>query len=172
MTEHADVSQFQSLLQDPAVWVAISFVLFFAFFGKKLGKVLFSSLDTRATNIRSELDEARRLREEAENILALYRRKYSNAAKEAETILAQAREDANRMTQAAEAELKTLIENRTRMAQDKIAQAESKAIQEVRDHVVDITITAAKTLIMESLSHMSGDELVQMAIADIERKVH
>lgn len=162
----------ESMLQDPRFWVAVAFVLFIAVFGKKLWKVLAQGLDGRSARIRSELDEAKRLREEAQAVLDAYRTKHAESLKEAEAILTQARKDANRLVEQANAELKRLLDARTRMAEDKIAQAEKQAVNDVRDHVVDITIAAAKAIIMENIQQMPGDDLIRKAIADIERKVH
>jgi F-type H+-transporting ATPase subunit b len=76
------------------------------------------------------------------------------------------------MVAAAQVELKHLLDARTRMAEAKISQAEKQAVDEVRGHVIDITISAAKALILENIQEMPGDELIKRAIADIERKVH
>ena len=160
------------MLEDPRFWVMIAFFGFFALFGKKLWTVLSKGLDSRSDRIRMELEEARRLREEAQFVLDAYRKKNAESLKEAEAILTQARQDADRLVASANEELKRLLEARTRMAEDKIALAEKQAVDEVRDHVVDITIAAAKTLIMENIQQMPGDELIRKAIADIERKVH
>lgn len=168
----AEHSGFMAKLEDPTAWVLVAFVLFFVMFGRKMFKAAGGALDSRSDKIRHDLEEARRLREEAETVLATYRKKYNESMQEAEEILARARNDANRMVENAEKELKVMLESRTRMARDKIAQAEKQAVQEVRDHVIDITVSAAKTLIIENLQHVSADELVKQAIADIERKVH
>lgn len=161
-----------AVLSQPTFWVAMAFVIFFALAGKMLWRALTKGLDGRAERIRQELEEARRLREEAEALLATYRTRHAESMKEAEGILAKARADAARMAQDAEAELKQMLAARTRMAEDKIAQAEKQAVSEVRDHVVDITIAAAKSLIIENLETTPGDELIRRAVADLERKVH
>lgn len=163
---------FDAVLASPQTWVALAFVLLFVFFGKKLFGALFRALDYRSGRIKNELEEAERLRTEAEAVLASYREKHRACLKEAEGILAKAREDADRLVKEAQAELKIMLEARRRMAEEKILQAEKQAVDEVRDHVVDITISAAKTLIMENIAQTSGDELIRRAIADIERKVH
>ena len=162
----------ESMLEDPRLWVAVAFALFLAMFGKKLWKLLAGGLDSRSARIRSELEEARRLREEAQAVLDAYRTKHAESLREAEALLAQARKDANRLVEQANAELKRLLDARTRMAEDKIAQAEKQAVNDVRAHVVDITISAAKAIIMENIQQMPGDDLIRKAIADIERKVH
>jgi F-type H+-transporting ATPase subunit b len=163
---------FMELLTDPKSWILVAFVCFFALFGAKIFKALTGALDKRSGTIRTELDEARRLREEAEAVLAAYRRKYDESLKEADEILAKARKDAEAMLTRADIELKGMLAARIRQSQDKIAQAEKRAIQEVQNHVVDITVAAAKTMIADRLQKSASDELIKMAIADVEQKVH
>lgn len=173
MTEHApDAATWTAQLAEPTLWVAVSFLLFFALFGKKLFGAMNKALDNRATRIAAELEEAKRLRQEAENALAAYRRKHAESLKEAGAILTQARENADRMAMQAQKELKSLTETRLRMAEEKIAQAEQQAITEVRDHIIDLTTAAARALILESIEQMPADEMMRRAIADLERKVH
>lgn len=172
MTEEPASLNFDFFLTEPKTWVAVSFILFFVFFGKKMFGFMFKALDSRSAKIAAELAEARRLREEATAALAAYQQKYNECMQEAETILAAARRDAERLVKQAETDLKSLLEARTRMAQEKIAQAEQQAVEEVQNHVVDITIAAAKSLIADNLGKLRNDELVRAAISDLERKVH
>lgn len=172
MEEHASAIDFHAMMQDPRLWVLVAFVTFFVLFGKKLVNALLRGLDTRSERIAVDLAEARKLREEANAVLDAYRTKHAESIKEAEEILQRARVDAERMVAAAQVELKHLLDARTRMAEAKIAQAEKQAVDEVRGHVIDITISAAKALILENIQEMPGDELIKKAIADIERKVH
>ena len=162
----------ESLLQSPPFWVAVAFVVFVALVWKKISKALAKILDTRSNEIAAELAEARRLREEAEATLAQYRTRQLESVKEAEAIIARAGQDAQRMGQQAEADLKVALEKRTRLASDRIAQAEAKALQEVKAHVVDIAVSAARTLIQEQLSRSGGKELTEEAIRELERKLH
>lgn len=172
MEEHAASFDWHSLLSEPKVWIAVAFITFFAMFGKKLVGAMLRGLDARSETIARDLEEARRLREEANAVLNAYRTKHAESIKEAEEILHRARMDAERMVATAQAELKQLLDTRTRMAEAKISQAEKQAVDDVRGHVIDITISAAKALIMENIQAMPGDELIRRAIADIERKVH
>lgn len=171
MEEHS-AFDWHTLLQDPTFWVMIAFVAFFVMFGKKLAAALTRGLDTRSGTIAHELDQARALREEASAVLALYRKKYAESMQEAEEIPHRAREDAERMMATAEEDLKHLLAARIRMAESKIRQAEKQAVAEVQNHVIDITIAAAKALIVENIQTMPESALVDKAIADIERKVH
>lgn len=162
----------QELLEEPRFWVAVAFVMFLTAFGKKIWKAIAGGLDNRSARICAELDEARKLREEAQFVLDAYRKKNAESMKEAEAILAQARQDADALVAHANEELKRLLEARARMAEEKIAQAEKQAVTEVREHVIDITISAAKAIIIENIQQTPNDELLRRAIMDIERKVH
>lgn len=160
------------MLSDAKFWVLVAFVTFFALLGKKLWKFATGSLDARSARIAEELATARRLREEAEAVLASYRKKQKECLAEAESIVEKAREDAAAMARAAEADLKAALDARTKLAMEKIEQEEARAMQEVQHHVVDIALAAARELIVEHLSKMPADELVKRAVADIERKLH
>ena len=160
----------EQFLEDPRTWVALAFVLFIAAFAKKIGGAVASGLDARAARIKSELDEARRLRAEAESLLAEYRQKQAEYVKEAETMLADAHRDAQALRLQAEKELQAALDARTKQAMDRIAQEEANAISDIRNHVVDTALAAVYTLIESQ--DTAQDELLSQALSDIERKVH
>lgn len=161
------------MLEDPKFWVGMAFLGFVAFaFYFKLPAMLLRALDARTDKIKMELGAARSLREEAEKVLAGYKQKQAEYLKEAEAMLAQARQDADALRAQAEKDLKTTLEARTKSALDRIAQEEDKAIQDVRNHVVDIALAAARAIIMDHAGGATQDELMKLALADIERKIH
>lgn len=157
---------------DEKFWVAAAFVLFMVLLGKKLWAFLAGSLDKRSALIADELAEARRLREEAEAVLADYRRKEKDALAEAEGIVAKAKQDAEALARKAQDDLKTALDSRMKLAMDKIAQEETRAIQEVQHRVIDISINAAEQLLRDHLSKESGDEQIKRAIKDVSQKLH
>ncbi len=160
------------MLEDPRFWVAISFLIFFGLTYKKIAKFAFGALDTRSAKIKNELDEARRLREEANAILQQYKHKQAEYTKEAEQILVMAKKDADTLRSYAEKEMNAQLEGRTKQAMDRIAQEEIQAITDVRNHVVDIALSAARALIVDHVGTLSQDELMKLALSDIERKIH
>lgn len=160
------------MLSDPKTWVAAAFLIFVALSYKKAAKFMLTALDERSAKIKAELDQARSLREEAERVLAEYKRKQAEYLRDAEQMLAKARDDAEMMRAQAEKELKTAMDARMKNALEKIAQEEDKAIQDVRNHVVDIALAAARAIIIDHVSSLPQDELLKLAIADIERKIH
>lgn len=160
------------MLEDPKFWVAVAFFVFIALSYKKAAAFIVKALDERSARIKTELDQARVLREEAQAVLADYRRKQAEYLKEAESMLEKARQDAALFSKQAEQELKATMEARTQQALDKIAREEAQAIQDVRNHVVDIALSAARAIIVDHVSTLPQDELVKLAISDIERKIH
>lgn len=160
------------MLNDPTFWVAIAFVVFVIAVFKPIRAAVFGALDARANRIRSELEEAARLREEAQKLLAEFKRKQSDAAKEAEAMLAHAKEEAETLRQQAAADLAATLKRREVAAVDKIAQAEAQAIQEVRNKAVDIAIAATANLLKESIDDAKASSLVDQSIQDLQGKLH
>lgn len=160
------------MAQEPAFWVTVSFVAFFLLSGKTLWKIFTSALDKRSAQIQSELEEAMRLRTEAQEILATYQSKQKEALQEADRILQQTKADAQAMAAKAEAELKDTLEKRKSLAMSRIAQAEAKAVQTVQQHVVDIAVSAAKIVVTEQISAGHAQEMLKLATSDIEKKLH
>lgn len=159
-------------LDDPRLWVALAFVLFVALFYKKIGGALVRALDARSAKIQAELEEASRLHKEAAAVLADYKQKQTEYLKEAENILANARKDADKLYSFTEKELKATLDARMKQALERIEQEETKAVNDVRNHVVDIALAAARALIVDQVSAMSQDDLLKLALTDIEHKIH
>ncbi len=157
---------------DAEFWVGAAFVVFVALVGKKLYGMITENLDKRAEAIRKELDEAVRLREEAQTLLAGYQRKQRAAADEAEAILEQAKAEAARLREDAARDLALSLERRAAQAEAKIAQAESQAVAEVRALAVDVAVAAARRLIADNLDPAGAAKLNDAAIAEVEDKLH
>lgn len=167
------VAEHEAFYQDPHFWVAVSFVVFIFLALKPVAKILTKTLDGRSAQIAAELEEARRLRVEAQEVLAEYQKKQRDSLQEAEALLAGARADATRLLNKADAELKIALEKRTKMAEAKIAQAESEALQEVQNYVVEVALKATEKLIAERLGAEKGnDELVARVVQDVATKLH
>ena len=157
---------------DAAFWATIAL---FVFIGValylKLPGMIAKSLDGRIKAIENELAEAERLRLEAKFLLEEYESKRQAAASEAESIVAAAREEAFRMTAEAKISLETLITRRTKAVEDKIAQAESQAVAEVRARSADVAVEAARVLLTKQMSSKGG-ALVDQAIKDVGAKLN
>ena len=157
---------------NPEFWVLVSFVVFLVALFKPIKKMLTSKLDGRAEAIKSELDEAQRLREEAQHTLAEYQRKQRDALKEAEGIIAEAREEAVRIEKAAAHRTEELLARREQQALDMIAAAEAQALSDVRGMAADVAIEATQTLLTHAAQGDGGDALVDQAIQDLPSKLN
>ncbi|MEL7467627.1 MAG: ATP F0F1 synthase subunit B [Pseudomonadota bacterium] len=153
--------------------VGISLFLFLALLGylgvhKLLGKML----DDRADGIRTELSEAKRLREEAQELFAEFERKQKAVEGQAQEIVAHAKAEAEAAAEKAKADLAVSIERRLKAADDQIALAESEAVKEVRDTAVSVAIAAAAQVLSERLGDDKAEGLVDSAIGDIGSRLH
>ena len=160
------------IFHDPTFWVATAFVAFVVLTLKPIGKALTSALDNRADKIRQELEEAARLREEAQRMLAEYKRKQAEASKEAAELLEHTKTEAERLRSEAEADLAAALKRREQAAMEKIAQAEAKALQEVRNQAIDIAVAATGRLLAENVDDAKAAELVEGSIQDLKQKLH
>jgi F-type H+-transporting ATPase subunit b len=151
-------------LHEAEFWVLVAAVVFVAVVFRPVGRALTGGLDARAGRIRGELDEARRLREEAEALVAEYRAKQQHAAAEAEAIVDHAKEEAERIAAQGARDLELALERRQRMAEERIAQAEAKALDEVRAAAIDIAIAAAREVIADAIDQRRGSALLDEAI--------
>jgi F-type H+-transporting ATPase subunit b len=153
--------------------VLIAFVLFVGVLVYlKVPGLITGMLDTRADTIRTELDEARSLREEAQTILATYERKQKEVAEHAEQIVAHAKVEAENAATQAKEDLKASIARRLQAAIDQIASAEAAAVKEVRDTAITVAIAAASDVIASSMSAKDGGALIDTAIAEVGDKLH
>jgi F-type H+-transporting ATPase subunit b len=159
------------MLHEPEFWVAVGFVLLVAALARPIGRGMGAALDTRADKIRATLEEAAKLREEAQRLLGDYERKTRDALRESEDIVAQARSEAERMAAEASAALATAIQRREQLAIEKIAQAEAEAVREVRTTAVDVAVAAARRLIAEHLGAARSSALIDQAIRDVPSKL-
>lgn len=153
-------------------WVGAAFVVFVMLVFKPLRNIITGALDKHSAAVKKELEEAQKLKEKAQEVLAAYERDHRNAAAEIEKIMAYAKDEAARITREEEAKLKGYLTRRTELAMQKIAQAEAAVIKELQEHASDITVSAARVLIAEHLSKEAAEELVSKSLFDIARKFH
>ncbi|WP_419913654.1 F0F1 ATP synthase subunit B [Hoeflea sp.] len=158
---------------DASFWALISLILFLALIAYlKVPGMLAKSLDDRADKIRNELDEARRLREEAQQLLAEYQRKRKDAEKEASEVIAAAEHEAAGLVAEARTKTEDFVARRTAMAEQKIALAEAEAVNEVRQSAVDIAVAAAQTLIAERADEKKTAELFKASVEELKERLN
>jgi F-type H+-transporting ATPase subunit b len=152
------------LFAEAEFWVLVAVVLFIVGVWKPARRAITGMLDARATRIRDELDAARRLREEAQQLLDANRRREAEAATEAGAILAHAKAEAERIAAQAARDLEQTLERRQRLAEERIAQEQAKAVAEIRAVAVDVAISAARQVITAELDQTRGAALIDVAI--------
>lgn len=154
-------------------WVAISFVIFvavMAYFG--VHKLMVKGIDDRRDRIKAELDEARRLKEEAQALLAQYERKKQEAEREAGEIIKSAMAEAERIAGEATTKMEDFVARRTKMAENKIAQAEAQAVADVRSSAAEAAVAAAQSLLSRLVKGKVADDLIAKGIEDVRGKLN
>jgi F-type H+-transporting ATPase subunit b len=153
--------------------VLLAFILFIAilFYFKVPGKIG-EMLDKRAAGIKSDLDEARALREEAQTLLASYERKQKEVQTQADRIVETAKSEAATAAEQAREDLQRSIARRLAAAQDQIASAEAAAIKDVRDRAITIAVAAAKDVMSKQMTAAQGNKLIDESIKQVDAKLH
>ena len=158
---------------EPEFWVAVSFFLFVGvvlYLG--VHKKIASALDARSAAIAKELEEAKRLREEAEKVLADYRRKQGDVAKETKGIIDLASKEAEILAAETRRSMKEQFERRMKLAEDKIARAEAEALREVRAAAAEAAVKAAQMVIAAKLTPEAADKLISQGIDALKGKLN
>ena len=160
------------IFSDPAFWVGVAFVIFFALLGKTMWKRVSDMLDKRAAAIARALSDAEALRNEALKAKQDAERTLAQATTEGGAILQQAREEAARMQARAAASLQTAVALREQQALDRIAQSEAAASKHVRDTAVDVALSATRALLREQVGAGRTEAMINEAIGELPRRLH
>jgi F-type H+-transporting ATPase subunit b len=158
---------------EPEFWVAVAFVILmgvFAYLG--VHRTVLKALDHRAERIKAELDDARRLKDEAAKVLADYKARHASAEREAQEIVTNARAEAERIAAEAKAKMEDFVARRTKTAESKIALAEAQALADVRAAAADAAVAAASTVLSQSVKGPVGDDLLAKGIAEVRQKLN
>ena len=160
-------------MSKPDFWVGVSFVLFIVLLVyMKVPGMIGKALDERAGAIQNELDEAKRLREEAQSVLAEYEAKRLEAEKEAENIVAQAKREAEIYAEESRRKMQEQVERRTRLAEQKIAQAEASAVKDVKASATELAIEAASRIIGSEVKGAKAAKLIDESIASAGKQLN
>lgn len=155
-------------LSDPRLWVFFSLALLVAVvIWKKVPALVTKGLDERADEIRKELEDARRLREEAQELLASYERRQREAEKEAEAIVEQAKREASLFAKEARQNLEEVLGRRAEAATRRIEQAQARASADVRAHAATLAVETAKIALEQSLTKTAHNKLISDSIAEL-----
>jgi len=161
------------MLQEAEFWVALGFFVFVGLLGY-LGvhRMIAKTLDERAGRIKAELDEARKLKDDAAQLLADYRRKRDQAENEAQEIIAGAKAEAERLAAEAKVRIEEFVARRTKMAETKIAQAEAQAAADVRSAAAEAAVAAAAKVLSEEAKGKLAGELIAKGIDDVRKMLN
>ncbi len=170
--DHGAEGEHGPILENPELYVVIGFLIFLAFVGPKVWKMIVTGLDQRSIRIKGQLDEAQKLRDEAQALLNEYQRRQKEAAQEAQGIVSAAQEHAANHTKDAMAALEASMARREKQALEKIAQAEAHATAEVRREAVEVATAATRKLLTQALTDDRATQLVDQSIKELDRKLH
>jgi F-type H+-transporting ATPase subunit b len=161
------------LFAEPEFWVAVAFVILmgvFAYAG--VHKTVLKALDHRSERIKAELDDARRLKDEAARVLAEYQTRLASAEREADDIVVVARAEAERIAAEAKAKMEDFVARRTKAAEGKIALAEAQALADVRAAAADAAVSAASRVLSQTVKGPLADDLLAKGIAEVRQKLN
>jgi F-type H+-transporting ATPase subunit b len=158
---------------EPEFWVAIAFVILMGVFGwLGIHRTVLKALDHRAERIKTELDDARRLKDDAAKLLAEYQAKRASAEREAQDIIAAANVEAERIAAEAKTKMEDFVTRRTKTAESKIALAEAQALADVRAAAADAAVAAASTVLSQTVKGDVADGLLSKGIAEVKAKLN
>ena len=161
------------MFYEAETWVAIAFVILMAVFAYVgVHRTVLTALDHRSERIKAELDDARRLKEEAAKLLAEYKARHAKAEAEAQDIIASAKAEAERIASEAKAKMEDFVVRRTKTAEGKIALAEAQALADVRAAAANAAVTAASTILSQTVQGSVADDLLAKGIAEVKAKLN
>jgi F-type H+-transporting ATPase subunit b len=161
------------MLAEPEFWVAIAFVILmgvFAYFG--IHRTVLKALDHRSERIKAELDDARRLKDDAAKLLAEYKARCATAEREAQDIIASAKAEAERIGAEAKAKMEDFVIRRTKTAESKIGLAEAQALADVRAAAANAAVAAASTILSQSVKGQVAEDLLAKGITEVREKLN
>ena len=158
---------------DATYWATISLFAFIGLlFYLKVPGMLTKALDDRSDQIRNELSEARRLREEAQRLLSDYQKRRGEAEEEAKSIVDAAHREAENLSAEAEAKTAEYVARRTALAEEKIGQAEAQAVAEVKAAAVDVAVKAAGRILSSKVEGKTQDDLFKQSLSEVRERMN
>jgi F-type H+-transporting ATPase subunit b len=159
--------------EQATLWVFLALIIFIGVLVYlKVPGMAVAALDKRSAKIKADLDEARRLREEAEALLREYQRKAGEAEKEAAAIVDQAKHEATALAEEARVRIEDYVKRRTKAVESRIAQAEAQAVAEVRSRAIDVATAAASSILADEAKGQKGNELIDRSIDALRKNLN
>jgi F-type H+-transporting ATPase subunit b len=154
-------------------WVAVAFVILMAIFAYVgVHRTVLKALDHRSERIKAELDDARRLKDEAAKLLAEYQARHASAEHEAQDIITNAKAEAERIAAEAKTKMEDFVARRTKTAESKIALAEAQALADVRAAAAEAAVNAASTILSQTVKGPVADDLLGKGIDEVRKKLN
>lgn len=160
------------MFENELFWIGISFIIFVALAFKPVSSIISNLLDKRANDVKFQLEQATKLKQEAENLLAEYKLQQENIADEAKKTIQNAEQESIRITKEAEENLDILVAEKVEQSLKKISNFEQSILIEIKANAVDIIVSTIRELVEDHVSEDVADELVQIAIDDISKSIH
>jgi F-type H+-transporting ATPase subunit b len=161
------------MFAEPEFWVAVGFVILmgvFIYIG--VHRTVLTALDHRSQRIKTELDDARRLKEEAAKLLAEYKARHATAEREAQDIITAAKAEAERIAAEAKIKMEDFVARRTKTAESKIALAEAQAVADVRAAAANAAVTAASAILSQTVKGPIAEDLLAKGIGEVREKLN
>jgi F-type H+-transporting ATPase subunit b len=161
------------MFSEAETWVAVAFLILmgvFAYFG--IHRTLLKTLDHRRDRIKAELDDARRLKDEASRLLAEYKARHASAEREAQDIITSAKAEAERIAAEAKTKMEDFVARRTKTAEGKIALAEAQALADVRAAAANAAVSAASAILSQTVQGSVADDLLTKGISEVREKLN
>ncbi len=159
------------MLHEPEFWLAVALIVLIVALWKPASRGILGALDARSARIRQELDDAKRLHEEAKALVAKYQRQLHEGEELAAEILERAEADSTRLEAKMREDFETTVKRRTQQAMDRIAQEEQRALMEVRARAADLAVRTTRKLLVEHVGPQQAQRLIGTAIEDVSRKL-
>jgi F-type H+-transporting ATPase subunit b len=153
------------------LWLLVALIILIAVIYRPLSRTIFGALDGHSAKVRAELDQARRLREEAQSLLASHQRQLLSGEDRARAIVKHAREETERQVERHRVELEASMGRRTEHALARIAQEEARALHDVRSRAATLAVRTTERLLREQLDGQQAQTLLDDAIAEVGRKL-
>lgn len=166
------VSFLSSLLQDSSFWVGVSFVLFIIVAYKLGAKAIVGGLDNKIQEIKDEIENAERLRVEAQELLAQYQRKQRDAEKEASEIVANAKNQAKVMKKTMQTELDDLMTRREMQLSDRLKRLEDSAISKIKNEAATVAMAATTEMIIQAMDAKTQKSLMDDSIKTVSKQLN
>ncbi len=158
------------MFADPSFWFLVTFVIFFALLGKKLWVLVTAQLDTRAEKIEATIQEAVQLRDDAQHLLEEAQQKHDESAQRAGEIMQRASEEAKKVRKNSSIEIKDFTAKRELQVGERIAYAEQKAVEDIRNQAVELAFTTTERLLQQLVDEKIDDKLIEQALTALENR--